>query len=264
MLISFFNTGFTHGFIIQMKIKIFFAFALVSLIINISACTGSNEYSETYIIATYGKILGKEIINEKTNFKGELVCLSDLEIDSPPSKETKKRIIRTKTVFQKGEQFPVSYSYNSSEGISYVMKVEDGQITRKLKGKAGTKEFTDSINQDISIVDIGSTHTLTYLIRKYDTKKGGRQVFKAYILPIASIEEISVTPGNINLSEHEEGIKNYKIEGKLIKALLWVDKENRLYSAFFPRSKQHVIRTDLFDKIKESILMGKKPEINEL
>ena len=43
-------------------------------------------------------------------------------------------------VFPEGKLFPVSYSYESSAGISYDVKVKDGQIIRTLQKEGESQE----------------------------------------------------------------------------------------------------------------------------
>lgn len=220
-----------------------------------NACSGSNDYSETYIIVINGLKVGKEIISEKTDIRGNLVCLSEQERDTFGSKEKKRRIIKTKMIFPEGKQFPVSYSYESTSGTSYDVKVEDGQIMRTFKKDSESRESITPLEPGMLMLDLNAFYTIDYWIRKYNFNKGGRQVLQTYLLPAGSIQKLSIIPTKISIPEHESKklqLKNYEIEiGDGMTILLWVDKDNRLYRLFFRGPNIEMIRADLFDRLNK-------------
>ena len=197
-----------------------------------NACDLFGGYSQSYVIIINRSIVGKEVIKEKTNIKGDLVCLSEQERDTYGSKEKKRRVIRTKMVFQEGKQFPVSYSYESSAGTSYDVKVKDGQIIRTVQKEGESQEDITPLDPDMLMFDMNAFHTIAYWISNYDIDKWGLQVFQTYLLPAGSIEKLSVVPAAVNLTMHETmglRLRNYKIEfGDQFTMLLWVDEDKRL------------------------------------
>lgn len=192
---------------------------------------------------------------EKTSYKGDLVCISEQERDTFSSKKKKQTIIRTKLVLPKGKQFPVSYSYDSSEGISYDVKVENGKIIRTRQKEGQSLETVKPFKPDTLMFDMNAYHTISYLIRNYDMNKGGNQVFQTYFPHTASIERITVIPDGMVIPEHETKVlqlKNYEIEmGDRLRMLLWVDKDNHLYRMFVQGLNLEVIRSDLYDRINQ-------------
>jgi hypothetical protein len=251
------SVGLAPDFIMHMKIKLFFSFVLVTFLAGIFSCSDSRDYSQSYIILLNKKKVGKEIIKQKTDIKGKLVCLSEQEMHTPGSKERKRRIIRTKMVFQEGKLFPVSYSYESSAGTSYDVIVKDGQIIKTLKKEGESQESTTPLEPGMLMLDLTVFHTIDYWIRKYEADKGGRQVLQTYLLPAATVERLSIVPDNTFIPEHESKVKNYEIKiGKELTMLLWVDKENRLYRMFIRDLNIEVIRSDLFDRLHKKIESG--------
>lgn len=240
---------------LHMKIKLFFSFVLLTFLAGILSCGDSIDYSQSYIILSNRQKVGKLIVNEKTDIKDKLVYLSEQEMDIPGSKEKKRIITSTKTVFQKGESFPVSYSCELSAGTSYTVKVEDGQIIRTLNKKEGPQVIKTHLEPGIVMLDLTVFHTIEYWIRNYDLNKGERQVFKTYLLPYDSIEKVPVIPAGITIPEHETKalqLKNFEIEirdGRTI--MLWVDKDNHLYRMFIKGPDIEVIRTDLFSRLNK-------------
>ncbi len=214
-------------------------------------------YSQSYVIIVNRRIIGKEIINEKTKLNGDLVCLSEQERDTFGSKEKKRIIIRTKMVFQEENRFPVSYSYESDAGTSYEVKVRDGQIIRTRQVEGQTQETITPFDPDLLMFDLNAFHTIAYWISNYDVDKWGSQVFQTYLLPAGSIEKLSVIPAAVNLSVHESmglRLRNYRIEiGDQMSMLLWVDEDKRLCRMFLQGPNVEVIRSDLFDLINKKM-----------
>jgi hypothetical protein len=248
-----------------MKYRFLFFVVLLAFLLSINACDFFGGYSQSYVIVVNKKRVGKEIINERTDIKGNLVCLSEQEMDTPASKEKKRIIIRTKTVFRDENLFPVSYSYESSAGTSYDVKVEDGQIIRTLKKEEGPQVTQTPLEPGMLMLDLTVFYTIDYWIRNYDVTRGGQQVLQTYLLPAASIRQLSIIPAQIFIPEHETKalrLKNYEIDiGHGITMLLWVDKDNRLYRLFIRGPDIDVIRSDLFDKLasKENDSKQKRP-----
>ena len=102
-----------------MKKILLLSFIVIPSLLSLHACISSHDYSQSYVILINKKRVGTEIVNEKTDIKGNLICISEQEMDTPASKDKKRRIIRTRMVFEKGKLFPVSYSYESSAGLCY-------------------------------------------------------------------------------------------------------------------------------------------------
>ena len=256
--------GAKRTFYESVKYRFPFFFILISFLLYLNACDMFGGYSQSYVIIINRSIVGKEMISEKTNFKDDLVCLSEQERDTFGSKKKKRRIIRTKMVFQEGKPFPVSYSFESSAGTSYDLSVKDGQIIRTHQVEGETQETITPLEPSMLMFDMNAFHTIAYWISNYDIEKWGRQVFQTYLLPAGSVAKLIVDPAAVNLSVHETmglRLRNYRIEiGDQMTMLLWVDEDKRLFRMFFQGPNVEVIRSDLFDLInKNKESKDKKP-----
>lgn len=240
----------------HMKVKIFASMVFLSIFATILSCGSSDNYSETYFIMINGKKVGKEIITEKKDIKGNLICLCEQERDLLVGpKETKQRIIKTKAVFPKGQIFPSSYSYDSSTGTSYDIKIENGKIIKTFKQEDKLSEIQSPFETGIRMLDLSIFHTIDYWFRNYDKNKGKHQKFETYLLPSANIKQISIIPANntIPINEPiERDLKNYEIAVRdRLTIILWVDKNNRLYRMFVKGPNIDVVRSDLYDIINK-------------
>ncbi|MBN1568667.1 MAG: hypothetical protein JXA73_12540 [Acidobacteria bacterium] len=229
------------------------AIILVSFSLITHACISSHDYSQSYIIMNGGERVGKEIINEKTDRKGNLVCLSEQEMNPPGSKDKRRRTITTKIVFPKGQQFPVSYSQESSAGASYDVKVESGQIIRTYKMNGESRESKTPLTPDLLILNPTVFQTIDYWIRHYDFKKGGQQFYKTYLLPGGSVERLSIFPLETAIHKYKGNViqlRNYRIEFREgLAMLIWVDRDKRLCRLFLEGSNIDVVRDDLFGQV---------------
>jgi hypothetical protein len=249
------------GFFVQMKYR--FPILLIPiLLLIINACDLFGGYSQSYVIIINRSVVGKEMVSEKTNFKGDLVCLSEQERDTFGSKEKKQQIIRTRMVFQEGETFPVSYSYDSSAGTSYDVKVRDDQIIRTTRNEGKSQEIVTPFEPNMLMFDMNAFYTIAYWISNYDIDKWGRQLFQTYLLPAGSVAKLHVEPAAVNLTIHETmglRLRNYKIEfGDQMSMFLWVDEDKRLCRMFFRGPNVEVIRSDLYEMIKKMESEDKK------
>ncbi len=237
------------GFIMQMKYRFPFFLFLIPLL-PLGACVGSRDYAQSYVILMNGEEVGKESVTERTDRKGNRVCLSEQEMESPGSRDKKRIRIRTRMVLS--DDVPVSYSYESSAGASYEVKVEDGQILRTSGGASPASRTP--LAPDMRMLNPNVFHTIDYWIRQYDLKKGGQQNFRTYLLPSGSVERLSVFPletGIVKSEGKDLELRNYRIgfeEGLVL--YVWVDRERRLGRLAMEGATIDVVRSDLYKQYK--------------
>lgn len=228
---------------------------LVFILFCLSACSGPNDYSETYIILRDGESVGKEIIHEKIDRKGNRTCLSEQEmVMFSKSKGKKESVISTKTIIPNKELFPTFYSYESNTGTSFNIKLEDGKIIKTQKNKGEVTEIITPIEPGMLMLDLSVFHTINYWFRKYNINKKEPQVFRTYFPHSASIGSVSVSPGDTVTPVHnlQVQLKNYEMEvDNELKILLWMDKENHLYWMQGPNID--VIQSDLYDRLNKKM-----------
>ncbi len=242
-----------------MKRNLFYSFIAFIFLLGIFSCGTSNEYSQSFIILINGLKVGKLLINEKPDFNGNLVLLSEQERDTYTSKGKTRKIIKTKMIIPEEKLFPISYSYDSSNGTSYNVKLENGKIIRTIQIEGELQEYKKPFKQGMLMLDLMGYHTVDYWIRRYDRDKGGQQVFLTYLLPTGTIKPLTVTPVRTFIHENESKdlkLRNYEIEiDERLTILIWVDSNNHLYRMYFKGPNVEVLHSDLYDqlnKIKQS------------
>jgi hypothetical protein len=224
------------------------------ILFTVSAFAGDAPagYSQSYTILLKGTPAGSEVVTEAKSAAGDLISTSEHELLVTDGLETKRMTFSTKMVLSKSTGNPVSYAYRyttGGTGDSYDVLVKDAQITRVLTKGGHTTESTMAIPINMVIVDFNVYHHYDYLIRRYDFKKGGRQIFANYVPIIGNDIPLAVTYlGNaeIPIEKGSLSTKNYKIEFVGIwGGSLFADKDGRLVRLVVPAQDLEVVRKDL-------------------
>ena len=220
----------------------------------------SSGYSQSYAILIKGALAGSETVTETTSESGDLVSVSDHEIFVSDGLETKRMTFSTKMVLAKSSWTPISYTYkytSGDTGDSYEVAVKNAKISRILNRGGRTSEVDAPIPLNMVIVDYNVYHQYDYLIRKYDVKKGGRQLFADFVPLIGDDIPLALTfLGNVDLNYERGSIpsRNYKIEFIGIWSVsLFVDADGRLLRLLIPSQDLEVVRKDLLPSAKPSI-----------
>lgn len=229
-----------------MKNRMLWVVFALACLAGVNACNFFKSYSQSYVILLGTRQVGKEVVSEKTDLRGNRVCLSEQEMTPPNSSE--KRVIRTRMVIPKEGRFPVSYAQESGEDNSYEMKLDGEQI---LRTGGGAGESRTPFLPDMLLLNPTAFHTLDYWIRHYDLRKGGQQFFRTYLLPGGAVERVSVFP--LDADRVESGgkkieLKNYRVEFEDgLTLLVWVDGDARLCRALMEGAGLDVIRSDFYE-----------------
>jgi hypothetical protein len=212
-----------------------------------------SHYSQSYIIVIKGETAGTETVVEKYGNAGELISTSEHEISVADKLETKRMTFSTKMVLSKTSFVPISYDYRYTTGDfgdSYNVTIKNGHITRTLTKGGRTSESTCPFLPNMVILDHNVYHQYDYLIRKYDDKKKGRQMFADYIPIIGNDIQLAVTflgDEKLEFNKSTLPIKKYKIEFVDIwSGTLSMDKNGRLVRLVVPAQDLQVVRKDLF------------------
>ncbi len=259
------KTDLSRRIITNIKSKHLLTPLILLIMLCISNCSGPQDYAQSYVITINGKVTGKEVVTEKTDIKGNRIYLSEQERDINAGPDNiKKRIIKTKTVFPKGEIFPSLYSYDSNSGTSFEIKLEGGKIIHTVNKDGTPQETVTTYEQGMLILDLGTFHTINFWISGCNSDIKKEQTFKTYTLPSSTVRTVSVIPGNELIPEKESKkmrLKNYEITvRKNLTIRLWVDENNRLYRMFVKGPNIDILRSDLFDRLNAGI---KKVSMNE-
>jgi hypothetical protein len=217
-----------------------------------NAQSASSDYSQSYAILMKGVIAGSERVTEKTTDSGNLLSISDHEIYVSDGLETKRMSFSTQLVLAKGTGLPTSYAYKyttGGAGDSYEVAVNNGRISRTLTRGGMTHEVNVAVPQNFVILDFNVYHQYDYLIRRYDPKLGGRQIFADFVPLIGTDIPVAVSLlGTTDLASPKGAIpaRNFKVEFVGIwSGSLFVDKEGRLLRLVIPAQDLEVVRSDL-------------------
>jgi hypothetical protein len=219
---------------------------IVSFLFIICSCSGPSDYSQSFIVLVNNAKVGTLMTVEKIDRKGNLTCLSEQERGAEGSTEKKRTGNRTKMVIPKGQFFPSTYSSEFIDGISYDIKVENGQIIRTFVRQGKSERSQIPFEPGMAMLDLSILHTIEYWFRNYDLSKGETQTIKTCLLPSGRVENLIISPVK---SITPDNIFEYQIShGSDIKISLWVNKENRLVRMNIEGINIGVIRSDLYDK----------------
>lgn len=235
-----------------MKEFILLVLAFNSLTGFLIAGDKETEYSQTYVIFLNNQRAGKEIVKEKIDDNGDLLATSENEMYVTDGIETKRMAYTTQMVLKKKSLKPKSYVYQyltGNTGDSYEVRVDGDEITRTLKKGGETSVVTAPLKPDTVILDFTVYHQYDYLIKKYDGKKKGRQVFSDFIPVIGNDIPIALTylgDSNIRNLKRNLPVKNYKIEFVGIReGTVTMDGNDRLVRLIMPDQDLEVVREDV-------------------
>jgi hypothetical protein len=210
----------------------------------------SKEYSQTYTIIIRGAIAGSEVVTEKIDSDGNLLSSSEHEIYLTDGRDTKRMAFTTKMVLSKDKAIPISYSCRYTTGDnrdSYEVYIKDRKINRILNRGGQTSDVTVPFQPDMIILDINVYHHYDYLVRRYDSKKGGNQTFANFIPIIGNDVPVHLTYlGNEKL-ELPSGILDlriFRLDGTKTSTFS-VDKDGRLVRLVIPAQDLEVLRSDI-------------------
>jgi hypothetical protein len=237
-----------------MKIYLMLLMVLMAFIQSTPA-RDSFEYSQSYTILIGGRAAGREKVNEKLNNAGQVVATSEHEYFMADGAATKHMAFSTKMVLSKGSNEPISYRYEYLDVDSsdfYEVTIKGGQITRNLRRGDQSSEVTVPFLPGMVIVDFNVYHQYDYLIRKYDSKKGGKQSFSNFIPIIGNEIPVNVTfagDSALELNKNILPVRNFRIEFVgVLAANASVDKSGRLIRLQIPQQDLEVLRDDLLPK----------------
>ncbi len=222
------------------------------LLVFANFANAGEAYTQSYAILLKGALAGSETVTEKSGDAGDLVSTSDHEIFVTDGLQTKRMAFSTKMVLSKGTLTPVSYTYRyttGNAGDSYDVVIKDAQIFRTLNRGGRTSEVTVPFQPNTVILDINVYHQYDYLIRKYDIKRGGRQLFANFVPVVGNDIPLALTfVGNESLAVKNGSIpvRNFKVEFVgIFTGTASMDKDGRLVHLLIPAQDLEVVRKDL-------------------
>jgi len=228
---------------------LFFVFSALTL------AAADDPYSQTFVIMIENENAGIETVTEEKDRSGAIIYTSEHELLVNDGQAKNRMAFSTRMVFSRGAKNLQTYAcwyktgQNGNSGDSYDVSVKDGRITRVLTRNGQSVEIAAPFTQSMVIVDFNVYYQYEHLIRRYDRKKKGTQVFDNFIPVIGNDIPMKVTfIGDETLRFDEVTIQTsrFRIESANINtATLFVDKDNRLVVLENPAQELRVIRKDL-------------------
>jgi hypothetical protein len=223
-----------------------------------SADEKSVDYSQSYVILLKGAVAGNETVTEKKDDAGNIVSSSEHEMFVTDGLDVKRMAFKTKMVLSQDRKTPISLSFQyvteGGSGDSYDISVKNGQVARTLKRAGQATEASIPFEPNMVIFDNTVYHHYDYLVRHYDSKKGGRQLFQYFVPVIGNDITLALTflgDENLELKTAKLAIRNFKIEFiNIWGGTFAVDKDDRLIRLVIPNQNLEVVRKDILDSIK--------------
>jgi hypothetical protein len=231
----------------------FAVWVVASLLVSLADARDSvPAYVQSYAILINGAVAGNESVTETVGDGGDIISTSEHDMLITDGLETKRMTFSTKMVLSKATEVPVSYTFKYTSGNSgdfYDVAVKNGRITRTLSRSGRTSEVNAPFGPDMVILDFSVYHQYDYLIRRYDMKKGGRQLFADFIPVIGNDVPLAMTfLGDENLA-FQGGVlpvRNFSVEiVGILSATASMDKNGRLVRLLIPVQDLEVVRKDL-------------------
>jgi hypothetical protein len=207
------------------------------------------SYAQTYEVFLRGQLAGTEVVSERTDKNGNLISSSEHDLLVSDGLETKRVAFTTELTLAKGSRAPVRYELRYTSGESHdscVVTTAGNLLVRTLIRGSRKSEATTTMQPAMVIVESNVYHLYEQLVRKYDVKRGGRQILQAYLPPVgADIPAALTLLGEEDVATPAGMIRarNFKFEFVgLANALLSVDKSGRLIRFANPELELEVIR----------------------
>jgi hypothetical protein len=218
------------------------------------AAAADDSGTQSYVIIIDGENAGTETVTEEKDRSGAVIYTSEHELLITDGQTKNRMVFSTRMVFSRGAKNLQTYGcwyktgQNGNSGDSYDVSVKDGRITRILTRNGQSTEIAALFTPNMVIVDFNVYYQYEHLIRLYDRKKKGIQVFDNFIPVIGNDIPLKVTMlGDELLSFGEINIETtrFRIESAGINTVtFFVDKNNRLVMLENPAQNLKVFRKE--------------------
>jgi len=126
------------------------------------------------------------------------------------------------------------------------VSIRDAQAQRVLTRGGRTSENPRPLPPEMLILDFNVYHQYDYVIRRYDMKRGGRQIFANFVPLIGNDIQLAITfQGDSDLKANGKSIraKNFQVEFVGISSgTASMDKDGRLVRLVIPIQEIEVAR----------------------
>ena len=230
------------------------AFFLVFSVLTPAAA--DDPHTQSYVILINNEAAGTETVTWERDGSGAVIYTSEHDLLVNDGLTKNRMVFSTKMVLSKGARNLQTYAcrYKTGQagksGDSYDVSVKNGRITRVLTRKGQSVETTAPFTQNMVIVDFNVYYQYEYLVRRYDRKKKGTQVFANFIPVIGNDIPMKITwLGDVILRFDEKDVETSKFRvefAEINNATIFMDKNNRLVVLENPAQELEVVRKDLY------------------
>jgi hypothetical protein len=199
-----------------------------------------------------GEFAGTEKVSEIQDESGHLISTSQHEMQILDGLELKRLAFETTMTLAKDTLTPISYHFQYTSGPSgdYCdVKVKGAQIHRVLSRGGKVSEMDQQAGPDTVVFDFNVYHQYDYLARRYDLKKGGRQVFRNFVPVVGGEIPLALTyleDADLDYGRGKMPVRTFRIElvGVMTGAFS-VDRSNRLVRLLVREKDLEVLRQDI-------------------
>lgn len=220
--------------------------------------SAAEQGTQSFVILINGKNAGTETVIKGKDESGNVVYNSEHELVVDDGLSINRTVFSTKMVLSKDAKDIKTYdcryktSLTGDFGDSYDVSIKNGVITRVLTHNGQSINATAPHTQNTVIVDFDVYHHYEYLIRRYDRKKKGTQIFEDFIPVIGNVIPLKVTwIGDEKVRFYEKTVvevSKFTIEFAGIHTVtVLVDKSGSLSVLENPAQNLKVIRKDLIN-----------------
>ncbi|NWG13631.1 MAG: hypothetical protein HXY20_08865 [Acidobacteria bacterium] len=211
--------------------------------------SGAPSSAQTFEIFMKGEPVGTEVVTETTDKDGNIVSRSEHEMLVSDGLEVKRVAFNTELVLAKGSLQPIRYKLQYTSGQSHdscEVTSNGKQLTRILLRGNRKSEASTPLVPGMVVLESNVYHLYEYLVRQYDRKKGGRQMFQAYLPPVGAEVPAALTrmeDSKLDLPGGPVPVANFRYEFvALLNGLLSVDASGRLVRLVSPGQELEVRR----------------------
>jgi hypothetical protein len=210
----------------------------------------------SYNIYIRGALAGTERVEEVAAKDGSIATRSWHDILVTDGLETSRLAFETSLNLAKGTNSPIRYGFKYTSGSSRDscdVSVRSGQLVRVLTRAGKTTESATPLEPSLILLDFNVYHHYDFLVRRYDAKRGGRQLFSDYIPLLGTTIGVAITP--IEDSELDFGrgtikVRNFRLEFVGVRTgVLSVDGDGRLVRLLIRDQDLEVLRSDVAPEV---------------
>jgi len=225
-------------------------------VFSVTALAAEDTYTQSFVILIDDKPAGTETVSEEKDGSNNVVYTSEHDLLVDDGLSINRVVFSTKMVLSKGAKDIRTYacryqtSLDGGTGDSYDVSIKNGVITRILTRSGQSIDAAAPFTNNMVIVDFNVYHHYEYLLRRYDRKKKGTQIFENFIPVIGSGIPMKVTwIGDEKLRFYEKNtVETSKFLVDFVgihTVTVLVDKSGRLVLLENPTQNLKVIRKDL-------------------